>query len=247
MEASHTTICKFASETDDLYLRVADHMLELLTWIMQSVAVESLPSIVIQATEGTERVEIEPPPSYASLNETPDIKHPGKELSEGSVESDSSDGDEISRGLFSRIRAASPFRSASPRPIIRARKASSDEPLSEEPVQITWPMGMSQFFRVNHLYRMLRTIPSHAPISSKQFLHKSVRNLATDRFRDEPRAIYSLAWRWRRGKDANHNPSPLLVPRKKSRCVDHVGKREFIGDLLHTPPDDSLTCWHPEH
>lgn len=148
MEATHTTICKFASQEDDLYIRVADHMLELIVWAAQRPEV-SIPMLSISG----ESIEV-PPPPYA-LELTPSmspLEHRKSHAeSENSSMEDISDSEETAPGWLSRIRAASPFRAPSPRPANRSRMSSADGEidLSEEK-QSVWPIVMTPYQRNPH-------------------------------------------------------------------------------------------------
>lgn len=140
MEASHTTICKFASPQDELYIRVADHMLDLLTWAIQPSGVP-IPRLSIDI----------PPPPYsleASVLPTPMrrkqsyIEHPE------STANEFIDGDELAPGWLERIRAASPLRSPSPRPQNRQRNSSMEENTELNQAQSpVWPIVMLPYQR----------------------------------------------------------------------------------------------------
>lgn len=207
MEASHTTICKFPSEVDELYIRVADHMLELLAWATQPLL--PISSIL------TDQADPGLPPSYASLTSLGSktllgVRRRGRADSDDSTESDPIHDDGMPQEWFNRIRGVSPFHSPTPISATRSQKGSSDELSVPERAKPTWPIGMSLIPEVNITYRMLIT-PSHAPIPAEPILHKSISALAEHRRRDEPGDTYTLDWcGWLR-QDTNRNSPCSLV------------------------------------
>lgn len=145
MEATHATICKFSSPEGDLYIRVADHMLELLLWAAQRPEL-SIPRLSISG----ESMEV-PPPAYAlELTSSMDHLMPSKsqEVSGKVPLEDTSDSEDMPAGWLSRVRAASPFRSPSPRPANRSRtSSSSDESVPLEVKTPVWPIVMTPYPR----------------------------------------------------------------------------------------------------
>jgi tetratricopeptide (TPR) repeat protein len=148
MEATHTTICKFSSQEDDLYIRVADHMLDLIVWAAQRPEM-SIPRISISR----ESLDIPPPPYALELTSSIDhlIHSESQEVSGKLPTEDTSDSEDIPAGWLSRVRAASPFRAPSPRPAYRSRaSSSSDEGVPLEVTTPVWPIVMTPYPRNPH-------------------------------------------------------------------------------------------------
>lgn len=148
MEATHTTICKFSSQEDDLYIRVADHMLELIVWAAQPPEMP-IPRISISG----ESIDIPPPPYALELTSSMDyvMRSESQEASGKLPTEDTSDSEDMPAGWLSRVRAASPFRAPSPRPAYRSRRSSSsDESVPLEVNTPVWPIVMTPYPRNPH-------------------------------------------------------------------------------------------------
>lgn len=154
MEASHTTICKFKSKNDDLYIRVADHMLELVLWAAQPATL--LPVISASHVDGgsiplvldshTKKSQAPPYTSNPAPRPTTSLKPSsrGRLRSSANVdsESDTDDTDGLPAGWIDRIRAASPFRPRLPAPENKTRKPSIEKASIMEPdPKHIWPVS----------------------------------------------------------------------------------------------------------
>lgn len=171
MEASHITICKFPSTSDELYKRVADHMSELLTWATQ-------PSISVTASS-TQLFNDHPPPSYSSLSDSisdTEMQQRARKEPDSSTEDDLSEVDEMQAKWFNRIRSVSPFRPPSQK-VNTGSQIHSQKGLIPSKVESSeWPIGMIDYFNINPNNPIL-IILSDASISSKSILCKSLPDL----------------------------------------------------------------------
>jgi tetratricopeptide (TPR) repeat protein len=145
MEATHTTICKFSSPDDDLYVRVADHMLELLVWAAERPEF-AIPTVSISG----EPPNTLPPPYTLELTSSRNsLMHSKSQEVLGDFPlKNGNDKEDLPVGWLSRVRAASPFRVPSPRPAHRSRASSSSDeimPLEKEPP--VWPIVMTPYPR----------------------------------------------------------------------------------------------------
>jgi tetratricopeptide (TPR) repeat protein len=169
LEATHTTVCKFSSDEDDLWIRVANHMLDLIVWAVQRPEV-TIPnrSISIGYTDI-------PPPAYVPELEpwTDSTKrNQSQERSGKSPTEDTTDSEDMPSGWLDRIGTASPSPVLSPRPAARSRASSTDdEHIVREAKAEIWPIVMTPYPRSPHYvhraeiwYQMISMMNRGSPI-----------------------------------------------------------------------------------
>jgi hypothetical protein len=67
MEATHSTICKFSSPDDDLYQRMEDNLINLLTWAAQNSSFTNNLEASVSKTRGDLESFEDDPPTYMSV------------------------------------------------------------------------------------------------------------------------------------------------------------------------------------
>ena len=123
LEATHTTVCKFSSEEDELWIRVADHMLDLIVWAVQRSEV-TIPNHSISPGY----IDTSPPAYTPELPPWVDSKvHNHTQENSGiSHEEEPTDSKDMPFSSLDRTRTASPSQVLSLRPAASSQASSAD-------------------------------------------------------------------------------------------------------------------------
>ena len=145
LEATHTTVCKFSSQEDESWIRVANHMLDLIVWAVQRPEV-TIPIHSISAGY----IDIPPPAYVPGLAPRMDStkRNQSQEKPAQSPMEDTSDCEDMPPGWLDRTGTASPSPALSLRPAAGSRTSSTDDELViAEAKEEVWPIVMMPYPR----------------------------------------------------------------------------------------------------